>query len=148
LVNELFSVIEVLDFSLEVINLSSKLGKEVGKSGNLSVGSFEVVSLVDEVTFDLTDEGFEVVFLGNEFVAQLRSLIGDILDGFLDQLDNVIDLTTGSQMEFDCGNNLLGDLGFLSNEYHSFDSNGGLGGFSTLSERNSGDSLAADQSQQ
>lgn len=115
LVDEDFSFVEVSDFVLEVLNLIGELFKEVGKTSNFGSSNFQIGSLVGKVGVDLFNEGFEVSLLGNEFGVQGRSLVLDILEGLFDQLDNFIDSSTGGKVEFDSGDDLLSNLGFLAN---------------------------------
>lgn len=147
LVDEDFSVVEVLDFNLEVSDLGGELGEDFGETSNFVVSSFQVGSFVGKVVVDLFNESFEVGLLGHVFSVQGRSLVLDVLEGFFNQLDDFIDSATGGKVEFDSGHDLLGDLGLLADEAHSFDSDRSLHGLSSLSERDGSDCVAADQSQ-
>lgn len=119
LVDISLSFVEVPDFSFEVFNIFGELSEEAQEITDCSIRDFQVVSLVDEVILDLSNKSLESGSLGNEFFVQRRSSVSNILDSLFNQLDHFVNLATGSQVEFDCGNDLLGNLGFLSNEAHS-----------------------------
>lgn len=70
MVDEDFSVVEVLDFNLEVSDLGGELSEDISETGNFGVGNFQIGSFVGKIGVDLFNEGFEVELLGNVFSVQ------------------------------------------------------------------------------
>lgn len=99
-VDLIFTVVEIRNFSLEIINLGVEVRDFSSESSNITRNDTESCSLGLKVGISLTDDSIEVGLFLNPFGVELRSSVDNVVEGFINKGNYFIDFSTGGQVKF------------------------------------------------